>query len=129
MTQSVGVWIDHKEAFIVVCKDAALAEHPVETHPVKHVRFGGHDSAHPANADDQRDHQNMLHFEHYYDQVIEQLQQATAIFILGPGEAKGEFKKRLEKKTLGERVVAVETQDKMSEPQIVARVHEFYHNR
>ena len=48
---------------------------------------------------------------------------------MGPGEAKGELKARLERRGLGARIVGVETVDKMTDRQIaakapVARPHE-----
>ena len=48
------------------------------------------------------------------------------ILILGPGEAKGELKKRLAKGQKGARLVALETADKMTEPQVVARVRQYF---
>ncbi|MCX6555193.1 MAG: hypothetical protein NTZ12_09310 [Candidatus Aminicenantes bacterium] len=42
--------------------------------------------------------------------------------IFGPGEAKGELKKRLERDGLGGRIAAVETVDKMTDRQIAAKV-------
>jgi len=53
---------------------------------------------------------------------------AGAILIFGPGEAKGELKKRFENGQAGLRLVTTETTDKMTEPQIVASVrHHFDH--
>ena len=42
----------------------------------------------------------------YYDEVIAVIRDAQAILILGPGEAKGELKKRLERDKLGGRILA-----------------------
>jgi hypothetical protein len=51
---------------------------------------------------------------------------AESLVILGPGEAKGELRKRLVKNKLGGRVAAVETADKMTDRQIVAKVREYF---
>ena len=51
---------------------------------------------------------------------------AEAILIFGPGEAKGEFRKRLEKERPSQRTVTVETTDKLTEPQIVAKVRGYF---
>ncbi len=45
---------------------------------------------------------------------------------LGPGEAKGKLKKRIESKGLPGRIVAVETVDEMTEPQIAAKVRKHF---
>jgi nucleotide-binding universal stress UspA family protein len=58
----------------------------------------------------------------YYDAVIACIRDAEAILIFGPGEAKGELKKRLERHKLDGRIVAIETVDKMTDRQIAAKV-------
>ena len=65
--------------------------------------------------------------DRYYDEVISQLGQPEALLIFGPGEAKLQFKERLGRsKALSERVVGIETTDKLTDPQIVAKVKEHY---
>ncbi len=62
----------------------------------------------------------------YYDEVIACVHEAESLMIFGPGEAKGEFRKRLEKEKPGGRTVKVETVDKMTDRQIAARVREYF---
>ena len=62
----------------------------------------------------------------YYEEVASRIRDAESILIFGPGEAKGELKARLEKDKLGGRVVGIETSDKMTDPQIVAKVRAHY---
>ena len=62
----------------------------------------------------------------YYNAVIAAVRNVGSLLIFGPGEAKGEFKKRLEKNKLGGRVVAVETVDKMTDRQIAAKVRDYF---
>lgn len=45
---------------------------------------------------------------------------------LGPNEAKGELKKRIESKGLPGRIVGVETVDEMTGPQIAAEVRKHF---
>jgi hypothetical protein len=91
----------------------------------KHERVAGL-SAEDAPEGDHRDRQFGEHLEKYYDEVIRRLGAADAVFLFGPGEAKGELHKRMESKGLGARVVAVEPADKMTEPQMAARVREHF---
>ena len=93
----------------------------------KHVRFSGGSSAEDGSGDDQRDRQFAAHLEKYYDEVISHILDADSILIFGPGEAKGELEKRLVTKGLGEHIVGVETTDKMTEPQIAAKVRQHFH--
>jgi len=54
------------------------------------------------------------------------MRDAESILIFGPGEAKGELRKRLEKDNLGGRIVAIETVDKMTDRQIAAKVRQYF---
>lgn len=131
MNRNAGLWIDHKQAVIVfAATDAhgiagAEETNHIESGMEKDVRFSGH-AASEGPAEDQRDHQFATHFDQYYDDVIVHLHEAKSILIFGPGEAKGEFKKRLAHKGSGERIVGVETTGKMTDNQIVAKVLEYY---
>jgi stalled ribosome rescue protein Dom34 len=91
-----------------------------------HVRFSGGNRTEQGSADDQRDRQFASHLDRYYDQVISNIRDADSILIFGPGEAKGELKKRLESKGLGGCIVGVETTDKMTERQIAAKVRAYF---
>jgi hypothetical protein len=126
MNRQVGIWIDHREAFVVFIGAGEETE-AIESGMEKHVRFSGGSSAEDGSADDQRDRQFAAHLEKYYDEVISHILDADSILIFGPGEAKGELEKRLVTKGLGEHIVGVETTDKMTEPQIAAKVRQHYH--
>ena len=81
-------------------------------------------------ADDSRQREYAGHLAHYYDEIISFLCEAKSILLLGPGEAKGELQKRFEKHPSAARRIALETADKMTGPQIVARVrHHFSHEQ
>jgi hypothetical protein len=127
-----GVWIDHRKALIVVLSDAAertaLIVSEVEKHPERSGDSplkGSYESA-QVPADDSRQRALTEELNIYYDAVVAALGNAESIFIFGPGEAKGELKKRLVKSKLGARVAAVETVDKMTDRQIVAKVREYF---
>jgi hypothetical protein len=77
-------------------------------------------------ADDSRQRVFTAHLNIYYEAVIASIRDAESILIFGPGEAKGELKKRLEKSKLGGRIVGVETADKMTDRQIAAKVRQYF---
>jgi molybdopterin converting factor small subunit len=123
MKKVIGLWIDHRKAVVVIVSDEAEEVREITSHMDKHVRFASGDSQ-DGSSEDGRDRQFGNQLNSYYDKVITVIRDGDSIQIFGPGEAKGELKKRLESKGLGERIVGVETVDKMTDRQIAAKVRE-----
>jgi hypothetical protein len=63
----------------------------------------------------------------YYAAVITAIRDAESILVFGPGEAKGELKEQLEKNHLDGQIVGIETVDKMTNPQIAAKVRQYFY--
>lgn len=132
MKTTVGLWIDHRKAVIVFVSDEGEETRVIESNVEKQPgRFAGIRSTTPyearkVSADDIRERRFMGELNSYYDEVISVIRAAESILIFGPGEAKGELKKRLERDRLGERIVAVETVDVMTDRQIAAKVREYF---
>ena len=135
MKTTVGLWIDHRKAIIVAVtnkgEETKLIISKVEKQP---GRFAGIRSTTPyesqqVRADDSRERKFTGHLNIYYDAVIACIRDAEAILIFGPGEAKGELQKRIEKTNLGGRIVGIETIDKMSDRQIAAKVRQYFQDK
>ncbi len=122
MKKVIGLWIDHRETVIVILTDEGEETRRIESDIEKHVRFSG--GAQADTAEDMRDRRFTNHLNKYYDAVISHIREADSILIFGPGEAKVEFKNRLESEGLGGRIVGVETVDKMTDRQIAAKVRQ-----
>lgn len=118
--RQVGLWIDHRKAVIVSLTAHGEETKLIQSNMEKHVRFSGR--AQDVSAEDQRDRRFAGNLGKYYDEVIALIQDAESILILGPGEAKVELEKRLEKEGLRGRIVGIETVDKMTDRQLAARV-------
>ena len=124
MKKNVGVWIDHRKAVIVNLRDQGEEIREIPSDMEKHVRFSG--EAQVASAEDQRDRRFTGHLDKYYDKVVSCIRDADSILILGPGEAKGEFEKRLRTESFGARIVGIETMDKMNYHDLAAKVREYF---
>ncbi len=124
MKKELGLWIDHTEALIAIASGEEADVKRIQSHIEKHTRFSA--GTRGVAGEDNRDRRFANHLQKYYDEVIGSIRDADSILILGPGEAKVELQKRLESLHLGGRIVGVETIDKMSDRQIVAKVREHY---
>jgi hypothetical protein len=131
MKKEVGLWIDHRQAVIVTLVDQVEETKRISSDIEKHVRYSGAShsqtpTGHDDSAEDRRDRRFDDHLSRYYDEVIACLRDADSILIFGPGEAKGELQKQLEGQALGERIVGIETTDKMADGEVAARVRQHF---
>ncbi len=132
MRTKVGLWIDHSKAMVVAVTDKGEEMGLVISKVEKQLRRSGDSplkgSFEPKRvpADDIRQRVLTGHLNSYYDAVIACIGDAESILIFGPGEAKGELKKRLEKNNMGGRIAGVETVDKMTDRQIAAKVRQHF---
>ena len=132
MKTKVGLWIDHRKTIVVAVTDKgeeiglviSAIEKQARRSPSS--RHSGHYEPQQVAADDSRQKVFTAHLNIYYDAVIASIRDAESILIFGPGEAKGELKKRLERIDLGGRIVSVETVDKMTDRQIAAKIRRHF---
>jgi hypothetical protein len=135
MKSKVGLWIDHRKAIVVAMTDKgernALIVSNTESQPRRSgdSRLKGPYEPRQVPADDIRQRAYTGHINRYYDAIIAAIGDAEAVLIFGPGEAKNELKKRLDRKNMGERIAAVETSDKMTSRQITAKVRKHFAGR
>jgi len=132
MGTKVGLWIDHRKALIVAVMDKReeilLIRSKVEKQPGRSggIRSTTSYEAQQVPADDSRERKFTGHLNIYYNAVIASIRDAESILILGPGEAKGELKKRLVRDKLGGQIVGIETIDRMTDRQIAAKVRRYF---
>lgn len=122
MNQNVGIWIDHKRAVIVSTSAGHVTTKALDSDVGAHPRYSGQQDGGGEKKYEQRHGQQL---DRYYDDVISQLGLPDALLIFGPGEARLELKERLSRsEVLSECTVDIESADKLTDPQIVAKVKE-----
>lgn len=133
MSDKVGLWIDHQKAIIVFIKKYIITQKTIKSNVEPHVCLSGNcHSSKPYGSQDvisetRRDAKYKLQLDIYYQRVVENIRKIEDILIFGPGEAKIELKKHLERsKDLGMQVRGIEPADKMTERQVVAKVKDFF---
>ena len=133
MDRNVGLWIDHKQAYVISHKDGIVDVIPSNIEPPAHYSGGtqlGGKLNQKADTEFRRSDRFRLQLKKYYQQVISAIKDANTIFIMGPGEAKIEFEKAIRRiKAMQNRVLKVEAADKMTKNQMIAYVRKFYKDR
>jgi hypothetical protein len=125
MSPTVGIWIDHAQAIIVSASDGGVTATTLKSDVAAHPRYAGQQDGGGEKKYEERHRQRL---DCYYDEVIRKLGRPEALLILGPGEAKLELKERLHRiKAPLAPSIEVETADKLTEAQIVAKVKAHFH--
>lgn len=132
MATQAGVWIDHKQAIVVLLTEEAKEIKKIAFdigQPIRSIRGSRPKNSYKPNefvAEDTLERKLENDRKCYYDDVIASIRGAEAILILGPGEAKGEFLKRVQSKKLRGVTVELETAGKMTDRQIAAQVSRYF---
>lgn len=132
MKKEIGLWLDHRDAIIVILTDAGEEIKHITSGSEKHIRYSG--SSHSktpeglkeVTSEDQRDRKFDNQLNKFYDELIASIRDADSIQIFGPGEAKGELEKRLKHEQIKGQILTSETADKMTDRQVAAKVREHF---
>jgi hypothetical protein len=133
MKMTAGLWIDHRKAVIVIIsaegERTMEISSKVEKQPgrIDGVRSTAPYEAQLVKADGSREREFTGQLSEYYEEVMAAIREADSLLIFGPGEAKGELKKHLEHAKFGGNIIAPETVDKMTDPEIAAKVRDYFH--
>ena len=132
MKKNTGLWIDHKEAILVSTEGDQIAVERVESAAESHFRpsggwkSGGTVVAQSVSKEQKADEIRKHQYHAFYQKVIKLLGDSDHIALFGPGEAKRELAKEIEKvNLLQKKVVAVETCERLTDNQFVAKVKAF----
>lgn len=123
MKSQIGLWIDHREAVIVTLSDSSEEIECVTSDVEETVSDA--DAPH-ASHQDRHGRRVKANLNKYYGKIITIIHNAGSMLIFGPGEAKYEFEKKLQRRGLNKHIVAIETTDSMTENQIVAKVKDYF---
>ena len=132
MKTKAGLWIDHRQAIVVIVSDTGEEIKQISSKAEKQLRrtgstpLQGNFEAQKVPADDSQQRVFTAQLNMFYDEVIDCIRDADSILIMGPGMAKTEFKLRLEENKLGDRVSSIENADNMTNPQIAVKVRQHF---
>jgi len=134
MKKQMGMWIDHAKAVIVTLHDENVNTKQIESkvEPTFRLAGGARQSTPYGPQDESTEHKALERHKHqlhdYYKTVIQALEVADQILIMGPGEARTELIKAIEQEApeMASRIRDVRPADKMTQNQLVAEVRNFF---
>ncbi len=127
--KKVGIWIDHRRAVVVTIEDgresSTTLEGEADHQPKAAGRTGNATKWGPqAPINERRIEENYkLHVHHFYQDVIKAMGKPDQLLLMGPAQAKNEFAEEVKKLSeLRGVAIKIETVDKMTDPQVAAKV-------
>jgi hypothetical protein len=141
MRKYAGIWLDRREAFVVSLSTSTISGFEnremierIESDIERRVRLSGGSRSRKTpygpqeiSVDSKQEDRIKRQLREYYKEILRRIGDADQILIFGPGEAKIELKKEIEKsKQLAARIKKIESADKMTKRQIVAKVKAFF---
>jgi stalled ribosome rescue protein Dom34 len=124
MAIKAGVWIDHRQATVVLVTNTGKRIKKIASGIEKpdHSRLKHKYTRNDFVAEDRLEHKLMSRLKDFYNEVIASVRGAEQILIVGPGEVKAQFRKLLKSKEHRGRIAELETTDKMTDSELVAKM-------
>ena len=133
MKSYVGLWIDHVKAFIVTIKpDGKIVSETFESDVEPSIKStGGGRTKTPYSKGgvsvEKSQTKQQQQLKKFYEMIIKQISDAEKIYLFGPGKAKKELNFEINKnEAVASKVCAIDAADKMTEPQMIAKVKNYY---
>ncbi len=131
MSKNVGVWLDKEKAYVISVNGGNHRIEKVESNVETRVRYEGESKSFSGrggalfNPSKKRTKRIKHQLSQYLTDVLHRLSDADNVFIFGPAETKNELKKALIKRK-DKPAICLESADKMTQNQMVARVKDYF---
>lgn len=134
MKRQTGIWIDTSKAIIVTLeggKDEKISEIDSDVeNSVYHDKEGNKGTfsgGHHGNSESKFENRKKEQIDFFIKEVLAYVKGADELFVFGPAETKIRLEQKIQdEKLFANKLKAVETADKMTLNEIVAKVKKFY---
>lgn len=134
MKRQTGIWIDTSKAIIVTLeggKDEKISEIDSDVeNKVYHDKEGNKGTfsgVHHGSSETKFDNRKKEQLDFFIKEVLAYVKGADELFVFGPAETKIRLEQKIQdEKLFANKLKAVETADKMTLNEIVAKVKKFY---
>jgi hypothetical protein len=133
MPREFGIWIDHAKAVISNISDGVVETAVIESNIERKSKSSGMAGVMPPGhlhgaPTKKTEHRIRDETQAFYRQVIARCRGAEAVLIFGPGRARRELASQWRRRTRTPEIT-VEAADRLTRPQMLARVRDFLRQR
>lgn len=134
MKRQTGIWIDSSKA-IIVCLDGKKesiteidSDIENKSHHTREGNKGTFSGNHHNANETQLSNRKKEQTNYFMDSIIDYIKKSDELYVFGPAGAKTQLKKRIQEERIitPDKLKGIDTSDKMTVNQIVAKVRDFY---
>ncbi len=133
MEKNVGIWLDNEKAYIITLIDGSEKVEKIESNVETRVRIEGETKSYSRlggmliNPQKKKTKRKNHQLKDYFKSIIRKTRDAHGIYIFGPADAKTNLKKIVEQeKNLNKKLKRVDSSDRLTENQMIAKVKEIF---
>lgn len=133
MKKNVGVWLDTEKAYVITLENGKSQIEKIESDVETRIRFKGETKAysrmgnHFINPAKKITHRRRHQFKQFFENISSRISDAEEIYLFGPAETKVHLAKHINKHTdLNDKIRKIESEDIITENQMVAKVKEVF---
>ncbi|UCG27498.1 MAG: hypothetical protein JSV24_11080 [Bacteroidales bacterium] len=133
MEKNVGIWLDNEKAYIITLVNGNEHVEKIESNVETRVRFKGETKSYSRlggmfiNPQKKKTKRKNHQLKEYFNSILKRTRDANGIYIFGPADAKKNLKKVYQReKSFTNKLKGVESSDRLTENQMVARVKKVF---
>ena len=136
MKRQTGIWIDTSKAIIVTLDGGKEKISEIDSdveNSVYHNKEGNKGTfsgSRHGNSDKKFEKREKQQLDYFMKEVLSYVKKSDELYVFGPAETKIKLEQKIQDEKLVDagKLKAVETSDKMTINEVVAKVKDFYHN-
>lgn len=132
MTMNAGIWIDHYRAVVILLTDEGQemlqirSDEGVSARSPAGLRAKNSYTPQDFAVEGKREQRVQMQLNSYYDQIIACVREAQGLVILGPAQAKVEFRNRLVSQNVKSHIAELKTPPTLTDDQIADYVRQHF---
>nr|WP_321451616.1 hypothetical protein [uncultured Carboxylicivirga sp.] len=133
MKREIGIWLNTNKAILIDLQNSMHTTKTIESNIESRNRFPGEGKnysrlgAMQVNPSKRTTNRKKHQLHHYFKEIMQNIEDASNIFILGPSETKKLLGKELKNQHLFQnKVIQTENADKMTHKQLIAKIKDHF---
>lgn len=136
MERQIGIWLNSTKAIMVNLNDGKESIKTIDSDIESRTRYPGEGKNYSrlgsmqVNPSKRLTNRKKHQMHHYFNEIIQNIGDASNVFIFGPSQTKDLFEKELKKHHLFDhKQIEIESSDRLTHNQLIAKVKDHFENK